>query len=309
MSESDKRLAQLLSEELARYKSIYVPVKSSLLRRALVRKVRCKKLHPNPNDEFCLPEVGPNYAIISKYEQQFLSPKTVGYTGGIKYSEDDEALTIERIRPDGYMILNGHHRWAAAILYHLRSVPIEIVDLPSEAEVRKMYRGAKHDRLVAFDLDEVVFSSSEDPDALEKPLRFPLNRIYRQRLRLGIPALFHFLRNKGYDIWVYSSNYYSTEYIRDLFRHYHVQLTGIVTGTERKKLDSAQKKEQLRQEFRDVYTVILHADKNTLLRVNSRTHAYEEFPLPEGEHWSGEIMKIILAISQQEKTDGEPPVT
>ena len=86
-------------------------------------------------------------------------------------------------------------------------------------------------------------------------------------------------------------------------------LTGIVTGTERKRLDSAQKKEQLRQEFRDVYTVILHADKNTLLRVNSRTHAYEEFPLPEGEHWSGEIMKIILAISQQEKTDGEPPVT
>ena len=293
-----------LMKEVEKYRGIMLPVRAGRLRRAIFRRAACSQLHPNPSDEFCFPEIGPNEEIIARYADQIRQAERFDSK---QYFH--EPITVEKVKPDGYLILNGHHRWAAAILYHLRSVPIEIVDLPSEAEVRKMYRGAKHDRLVAFDLDEVVFSTSQDPNALEKPLRFPLNRIYRQRLRLGIPALFHFLRNKGYDIWVYSSNYYSTEYIRDLFRHYHVQLTGIVTGTERKRLDSAQKKEQLRQEFRDVYTVILHADKNTLLRVNSRTHAYEEFPLPEGEHWSGEIMKIILAISQQEKTDGEPPVT
>ena len=38
---------------------------------AFVRSVSCSKLHPNPNDEFCDPEIGPNYSIISCYEGDY----------------------------------------------------------------------------------------------------------------------------------------------------------------------------------------------------------------------------------------------
>ena len=227
MSESDKRLARLLSEELARYKSIYVPVKSSLLRRALIRKVRCKKLHPNPNDEFCLPEVGPNYAIISKYEQQFLSPKTVGYTGGLKYSEDDEALTIERIRPDGYMILNGHHRWAAAYRIGKRRVPVKIVNLTHEEDILASLHKSSNTRRVTLDLDEVVFRNQKGA-ASEKQLPFPLSLRFREPLRLGVPALFRFLKRNGYDVWVYTSKYASVDYLNHYFKAYRTWVSGVV---------------------------------------------------------------------------------
>ena len=47
---------------------MYFPVKTSLPVRLLVRKAACESLYPNPEDEFCVPEIGPNYGIISSYQ-------------------------------------------------------------------------------------------------------------------------------------------------------------------------------------------------------------------------------------------------
>ena len=74
-------------------------------------------------------------------------------------------------------------------------------------------------------------------------------------MRLGIPALFHFFRKQGYDVWVYSANYYSMEYIRRLFRHYNIRVTGIVTGTGRKAAADPEKRAQLEKQFKELYTV------------------------------------------------------
>lgn len=70
--------------------------------------------------------------------------------------------------------------------------------------------------------------------AAEKALAFPFNKLYPERLRRGAPALFHFIKKKGFDIWVYTAKYYSAEYIKKLFRHYGVRIDGVVTGTARK---------------------------------------------------------------------------
>ena len=86
---------------------------------------------------------------------------------------------------------------------------------------------------VSFDLDEVLFVSPQTHKT-EPALPFPLNRIYKERIRLGIPALFHALRGRGYDIWIYTAGYYSLDYLKYYFRHYRVPVTGIVTGTARK---------------------------------------------------------------------------
>ena len=57
---------EFIAEEIKTLKGVYVPVKAGILRRALIRSTRCDKLHPNPDDEFCKPKVGPNYGIISE---------------------------------------------------------------------------------------------------------------------------------------------------------------------------------------------------------------------------------------------------
>ena len=52
---------------------------------------------------------------------------------------------------------------------------------------------------VSFDLDEVLFVSPETHKT-EPELRFPYNRIYKERLRLGAPELINRLQELGYDV-------------------------------------------------------------------------------------------------------------
>ena len=211
----DTAFDEFIADEVKRYKGVYVPVKAGMLRRALIRWAPCASLHPNPDDEFCSPKVGPNYRIISEYMNSFRLARhhTKQYC--------EEPLIVEKIRPDGYLILNGHHRWAAALRLGFSRIPVEIVDLTQEMDIKAILQGSRHDKRVTLDLDEVVFRPAGD-DGMEKSLPFPLRNIYKQRLRRGIPALFHYLNKKGYDIWLYTAGYYSADYIQRLFRKYGV---------------------------------------------------------------------------------------
>ena len=145
-----------------------MPVRASLVRRALVRRASCRRLHPNPDDEFCFPEIGPNEEIIGQYRERLFQME------GQPLQAFGTPITVEKIKPDGYLILDGHHRWAAAMQFRVRSVPIEIVNLTQEADLRDMFDKASRDKRITFDLDEVVFCQDPQADRMEKPLPFPL---------------------------------------------------------------------------------------------------------------------------------------
>ncbi|MBQ6891809.1 MAG: ParB N-terminal domain-containing protein, partial [Clostridia bacterium] len=167
MAGSNTAFDEFIASEVKKYKGVYVPVKAGILQRALIRWAPCASLHPNPDDEFCSPKVGPNYQIISEYMYSFRLERQ----SSKQYCE--EPLIVEKIRPDGYMILNGHHRWAAALQLGFRRIPIEIVDLTQEMDIRNILQYSKHDKRVTLDLDEVVFRPEGD-NLAEKPLPFPL---------------------------------------------------------------------------------------------------------------------------------------
>ena len=293
MSESKTNLEKRLSEELAKYKGAYVPAKASLLRRALVRSVSCKKMHPNPNDEFCDPHFGPNQQIIARYADEIRHIQEHPYLKCF-----DEPIIIEKIHPDGYMILNGHHRWAAAVRMSQPRLRVQVVNLTQASDIEQMLQNVKHQKRVTLDLDEVVFQR-EPGEAVEKKLPFPLDRIYKERLRRGIPALFHFLKTNGYDIWVYSKRYYSTEYIQMLFKCYHVQIDGIVTGTGRKAKNMEAQKKKLQALIAKKYPLTIHIDRHSLLCISGESKDYMEYPLTGNEMtWSQEIMNIIGALEK-----------
>ena len=56
---------EYLAEEIKKYGGVMIPVKAGLMERLLVKEAEIKKLHPNPDDEFCMPGIGPNDRIIS----------------------------------------------------------------------------------------------------------------------------------------------------------------------------------------------------------------------------------------------------
>ena len=290
-----------LNEELSKVQGIYYPVKAGFLRRVLVKNISIKKLHPNPDDEFCKPDIGPNYSIISRYQGDLARLKSNSNAKFLSHNAAYEPLQVQKISPDGYMILNGHHRWAAARQVGLRRIDIEIMDLTQKEDILKMIKASGHDRRVTLDLDEVVFCP-DDSALCEKPLPLWLRRTYKERIRLGIPALFQFLAGRGYDIWVYTARYYSTGYLRYLFRHYRCPVAGIITGTGRKGPSGSDMRQQLEEIFDEKYQSTLHIDNTMVLQTFAHSRTFRDYQLEHTDsRWSAEVMNIIQEIEAKEQ--------
>jgi hypothetical protein len=281
---------EFIRNEMEKQKGIYVPVQVSPLMRLLVTSVNCKKIHPNPDDEFCFPDVGPSYRIISEYEKKFRDEITKGNP------PITEPLIVSKVSPDGYMLVNGHHRWAAALTLGFKRVPVKLINMTTDEDIRRMIESSKHDRRVTVDLDEVVFRDSGYP-YLEKALGFPHNIKFKQRMRLGIPALFHYLNAHGYDIWVYSAYFYSIDDIRRYFKYYSVNVDGIITGTAKKKKDGSDARKDMDKLIANKYDTTVHLDNDLLLVTRGKTKEFDEIAIEDqGEKWSKNVMEAIDTI-------------
>ena len=237
---------------------------------------------------------------MSRYQADYRSVR--GAPDNLRFLDSPvrEPLEVEKIHPDGYMILNGHHRWGAAIQAGMPKLPVRIVDLTQEKDIRKMLNASGFDRRVALDLDEVVFRPETDP-CLENPLPFPLGRIYRERLRLGIPSLFHMMNSSGYDIWVYSAHYRSLDYLRYYFRHYRIHVTGIVTGLARKGPPGTDTRKELEKRIASRYKSTVHIIESTVIRTRTGSQDFQEFRLSGSpETWSREVTDAFEEMRKHE---------
>ena len=298
MAGSKTWFEEFLEKETAWSRTESFPVKASLTERLLTREAECKKLHPNPADEFCDPAIGPNYEIIADYEQQYrqaLSHSQEYYEG--------EPLSVERLYPDGYRILNGHHRWAAAVRMGKKTIPIRIVNIMHEADVKKILEQSSHSRRAAIDLDEVILSTG-DNGPQEKELAFPWDIRYELRLRSGVPVLFRFLMENSYDIWLYSAQYYSFDTLQEFFRKYHVEVTGLVCRKSRRSGEGSVGLERMIMEKYD-YTV--HIDNEAVVQIRPAQKEFREIELkadPDG--WSRAVIEAVTTI-EKESAKAEKP--
>lgn len=163
-----------------------------------------------------------------------------------------------------------------------------------------MLKNSKHQKRAALDLDEVVFAG-DDALPAEKSLPFPFRLMFPQRLRLGIPRLFRSLNVNGYDIWVYSRSYHSLDYVKALFGLYHVYVTGIVTGADRKRAKRLEGRVSIEKMISSHYDVTLSIDRDALLLVNHQTKAYKTLDLSGGpDEWSSEIIEKMGSFEKDE---------
>ena len=208
---------------------------------------------------------------------------------------------VQQANPDGYLILNGHHRWAAALRVGLNELKIKIVNLPQVTDVRKMLLRSRSDRRVTLDLDETVFCGEDDPHTIA-PLRFPLNRIYPEKIRIGIPALLHYFNEHDYDVWVYTSKLYSMEYIKYLFKRRGVRLTGVLTGSGRTTASGADSLQEITDLLNTRYACTIHIDSAMLLRTFSGSKDRDEYPLDgDPETWPRRVMEAMEKIHHKDE--------
>lgn len=280
-----------VAEEINKYNGIAFPVKSSLLRRVFVKKEKWQKLHPNPDDEFSDPKIGPSQRIIREYEEKF---RNFQLNQGLRREDQIEPIIVEKMHPDGYLIINGHHRWAACAMMNMKC-NISIVNLTQKNDIINMMENSTNEKRVSLDLDEVVFCPSKE--GFEKPLGFPHSLYIKQRIRAGIPALFYYLKNHGYDIWVYSSNYYSYDTISKLLKLYHAGVDGVVTGMQ--VLYKQKGSSNIRKAVSEKYKFTLNINDSSVIKIFSDSDDYVDKEMNlEDSTWAKEVMNIVKELDE-----------
>ena len=111
-----------IQEEVDKIKGVAIPVKCGVVERLATKKMLCSKMHPNPDDEFTFPDIGPNYEIVSNYVKDIKENQKHGLP------PFEEPILVEKLHPHGYMIINGHHRWAAAVQMGIPKIHAAIVN-------------------------------------------------------------------------------------------------------------------------------------------------------------------------------------
>ena len=287
MAMTNSEFKEYLKNELEKEVGMYVPVNTSRLQRLFYLNTHCTNLHPNPDDEFSFPDVGPSYRIMSDYQRAYLDSMARGLKPAM------EPLIVIRTHPSGFMLINGHHRWGAAMMAGVKKVPIKVVNMMLEEEIKDILKHSTHEKRVTLDLDEVVFRSNSDV-LIEKKPALALGSQASRRMRLGIPALFRFLKKNGYDIWVFSANYYSIDDIRKFFRKYTVHVDGIITATAKKEVYNTETAKNMKELITNKYKETVHIANDSLLITHGKGEEFKDFELdPDDEGWAREIITIL----------------
>ncbi|WP_338801930.1 HAD family hydrolase [Butyrivibrio fibrisolvens] len=152
---------------------------------------------------------------------------------------------------------------------------------------------------VSFDLDEVLFV---DPSThkTEKELIFPLNKIFKERLRLGTPELINSLQNMGYEVWVYTSSFRTEGYIKKLFRLYGVKFDGIVNADRHLKEVQRNSKTVLPQKIPSRYHISLHVDDEEVIASWGREYGFSTYKLDaQDDDWKDKIIQRAEEICKR----------
>lgn len=146
---------------------------------------------------------------------------------------------------------------------------------------------------VSFDLDDTLFVSP-DNFKTEQELRFPLNKIYKERLRLGTIALMQYMKEEGIEVWIYTTSFRSKNYIKKLFRCYGIKIDAVVNGERHAQEVQGNKTEAMPSKYPSKYRIDLHIDDDISVAQNGRTYGFKVFLVgQQDDDWVEKIRREI----------------
>ena len=272
--------------DVEKYNNVRQTIKAGIRERFFLKYVDPKKLHPNPSDEFSQAEVGPNLGIVSDY------------VGQIRFNQQhdidifEEPVIAQKMLPDGYLLLNGHHRWFAALRMGINKLHVKIVNVVGEEDVKRMLDSTNNDMLVSFDFDEVL--TSLDTNNQVAVINKLFEHKFDERLRIGAPEVISMLQSKGYDVCIYTAGYLSEEEINDFFAMYDVTVNIILNGfNDKRKNNHATGTKGIKDLTENKYKKIVHIDNESISIVNHETKELESYDI-DGD-WKTGIEKILAS--------------
>ncbi|MCC3157276.1 hypothetical protein LJ737_08500 [Hymenobacter sp. 15J16-1T3B] len=143
---------------------------------------------------------------------------------------------------------------------------------------------------VAFDLDNTLIRSAH-PFALETPRLGWLARLLgHEQLRRGTKALMRHCQQQGWEVWVYTTSYRSSGYIRRLFGLHGIRLAGVVNQTRHERTVTARC-----SKHPPTFGIDVLVDDSEGVRLEGERHGFRVLVVrPEDEEWVETVQRKLL---------------
>ena len=82
---------------------------------------------------------------------------------------------------------------------------------------------------ISFDLDETLFVNPAEVPT-EPELKFPYNKLYKDKLRKGAVQLLTEINKSDTELWIYTTSNRTERYINGIFKHYGIRIDSIVNA-------------------------------------------------------------------------------
>lgn len=150
--------------------------------------------------------------------------------------------------------------------------------------------------IISFDLDETLFVNPEKVPA-ENGLKFPLDKIYRDRLRKDTPKLLQWINHNNIQLWIYTTSFRSERYIKSIFRHYGIKIDNTINGRRHEKEVQGKNTEIMPSKYPSKYHIDLHVDDEISVYQNGISYDFRVYLLKENDtDWMDNIKNEIIRI-------------
>lgn len=148
---------------------------------------------------------------------------------------------------------------------------------------------------ISFDLDETLFVNPAEVPT-EPELKFPYNKIYKDRLRKGAVELLTEINHSYTELWIYTTSNRSEKYIRGIFKHYGIRIDSIVNAPRHEK-EVARGRKNFPSKYPSVYRIDLHVDDEKSVYENGIAYGFKVYHITNDDaEWVGNIRRELDRI-------------
>ena len=148
---------------------------------------------------------------------------------------------------------------------------------------------------VSFDLDETLFVN---PAAVptEPELKFPYNRLYKDRLRKGAVELLREINNSDTELWIYTTSNRTDRYINGICRHYGIRIDSIVNAA-RHEAAAAKGRANFPSKYPSVFQIDLHVDDERSVYENGVAYGFRVYRITNDDaEWADNLRKEMKRV-------------
>lgn len=150
---------------------------------------------------------------------------------------------------------------------------------------------------ISFDLDETLFVNPAEVPA-EPDLKFPYNKIYKDKLRKGAVELLTEINKSGWELWIYTTSNRSEGYIRRLFRHYGISIDSVVNAP-RHEAEVVRGRADFPSKCPAAYHIDLHVDDEKSVYENGIANGFNVYRITNDDtDWVENIRKELERIKR-----------